>query len=382
MRDFTFLHSTHRVIAGAGALDRLADLAAETGAVHPTVILDGYFDTAPMRARLAALLGPALRVHAVPRHEPDLVTVEECRAFLAAAPFDLLLALGGGSAMDAAKVARMLVANPGPARAIAGATGIAMRPHPSLFVCAPTTAGAGSEVSESAVIAAAGDVYKLVFRHQNMTARIAILDPLLGISAPPRVTAESGYDAVTHAVEAFTARTANPFADAMALSAMELLAANLPVAFATPDDVAARQACLVGACQAAIAFNSANLGLAHAIAGALGALHHVGHGLGNALALPWTMAFNQPDLGAKGDVVARIFGGASAAAGLSALRHRLGLDIPLDAVLPADADYDAIAAGAATSGQVRVNPRAAEVADIRLILEAMRQPTGGRPPLL
>jgi len=382
MQTFTFLHSTHRVLAGSGTLDCLADIARENRASRPAVILDGYFDTADMRARLAGLLGGATRFHAAPQREPDTTTVDACHAFLAQAPFDLLVALGGGSAMDAAKVARVLVSNPGELRALAGPVGVKMKPHSSLFVCVPTTAGTGSEVSESAVIAAAGDTYKLIFRSAEMSARIAILDPLLTLSAPASVTAASGYDAVTHAVEAFTARTANPFADAMALAAMQALAEHLPIVNAEPGNVTSRGACLVASCQAAIAFNSANLGLAHAISGALGALHHVGHGLGNALALPWTMAFNQPALGAKGETVARIFAGATAAAGLSALRHRLKLDIPLDSVLPSNADYDAIAAGAAKSGQVRVNPRAVEIADLRAILEAMRRPTGGAQPAL
>lgn len=382
MEPFVFLHSARRVVYAPGALDRLADLAREFGATRPAIVHDAYFDRPAMRERLTDLLGPRARFHVVPQNEPDTDVVEDCRAFLAAAPFDMLVALGGGSAMDTAKVARMLIANPGDIRAIAGPTGVKMLPHPSLFVCVPTTAGTGSEVSESAVIAAVDASYKLIFRSPEMTAQIALLDPMLTVSAPPRVTAASGYDAVTHAVEAFTAKTANPMTDPLAVAAMEALAVNLPIAMREPGNVAARGACLVASMQAAIAFNSANLGIAHAISGALGALYHVGHGLGNALALPWTMAFNRPALGAKDAVIARIFGGASAAEGLSALRHRLDLDLSLDSVLPAGADYDAIAAGAAKSGQVRVNPRAATVADLRAILEAMRRPTAGGAPNL
>ncbi len=382
MHPFTFLHSTRRVVFAPDALDRLADLAKEFGAARPVVVLDGYFATQPLRDRLVALLGPATRVHPVPQQEPDLRIVEACRAFLASEPFDMVVAVGGGSAMDTAKVARMLVSNPGPATAIAGPVGVKMQPHASLLVCVPTTAGTGSEVSESSVIAALDGSYKLIFRSAEMTAAVALLDPMLAVSAPAGVTAASGYDAVTHAVEAFTAKTANPMTDPIALAAMESLARFLPVAYAEPGSIEARGACLVASMQAAIAFNSANLGIAHAISGALGALHHVGHGLANALALPWTMAFNQPALGAKGETVARIFAGRTAAEGLSKLRHRIGLDIALDRVLPAGADYDAIAAGAMKSGQVRVNPRTPDVADMRAILEAMRRPTDGMQPEL
>lgn len=379
---FAFVHSARRVLYGPGALDRLRDLAAEVRAERPAVVLDGYFRGGPVEARLADLLGPRTLFHGVPQREPDTDVVEECRAALADARPDLVVALGGGSAMDAAKVARMLLSNPGDVRAIAGPQGVPMVPHRSLFVCVPTTAGTGSEVSESAVIAAAGADYKLIFRSPEMTASVALLDPLLSVSAPAGVTAASGYDAITHAVEAYTSKASSPATDPIAVSAMELLARSLPAAVRVPDDVGARGECLIASMQAAVAFNSAHLGIAHAIAGALGSLHHVPHGIANALALPFTMAFNQPALGSKGDAVARIFGGRTAAEGLSRIRLEVGLDRSLDEFLPAGADYDAIAAGAAKSGQVRVNPRSATAGDLRLILEAMRRPTGGAQPVV
>ncbi len=378
MTPFAFVHSTRRVACAPGALSQLADLAK--GRHAPVVILDAFFATDAMRERLRGLLGADARFHAVPAQEPDTAVVEACRAFLAAAPFDICVVIGGGSAMDAAKVARMLVSNPGEIRAIAGPVGVVMQPHPSLFVAVPTTAGTGSEVSESAVISAEGETYKLIFRSPEMTPAVALLDPELGVSAPRSVTAASGYDAMTHAVEAYTARTANPMTDPVAFAAIETLWHALPRAHDTPGDLDARAACLVASAQAAIAFNSANLGLAHAISGALGALHHVGHGLGNALALPWTMAFNEPELGEKGRRLAALFGAPTAASGLARLRERLGLDLSLDSVLPERADLDAIAAGAARSGQVRVNPRTPSLDNIRAILEAMRHPTAGSDP--
>ena len=132
--------------------------------------------------------------------------------------------------------------------------------------------------------------------------------------------------------------------------------------------------------QAGIAFNSAHLGLAHAIAGALGALNHVPHGLANSLGLPWTMAFNQPELGVKGDEIAQIFNGDTAAAGLSKLRYEIGLDLSLDEWVKDEAGRDAVAAGAMKSGQIRVNPRLPNEQQIRLIVESMRAPTGGYQP--
>jgi alcohol dehydrogenase len=257
-----------------------------------------------------------------------------------------------------------------------------MDPHDSLFVAVPTTAGTGSEVSESAIVAKKGTDYKMVLRSPNMSARLAILDPELGVTAPPKVTATAGYDAVTHAVEAYTSKAASPMTDPFARSAMELLARWLPVAYAEPQNVEARGACLIGSMQAGIAFNSAHLGLAHAIAGAMGALHHTPHGLANALALPWSMAFNQPELGDKGDIVAGIFGADSSAWGLSRLRKTVGLDIGLDEIVTGSEALDQLAEGASKSGQIKVNPRLASVSDIRVILEHMRRPTDGLQPNL
>jgi alcohol dehydrogenase len=380
---FQFLHSTRRIAFGQGSIDTLAEIAEQHGCRSAAFVVDGFVTTSGLADTLGQQLSAlAPRFHAIPPEEPDTEAVEAARAFLAEAEPDMVVAIGGGSAMDAAKVARMRLSNPGDITDIVGPVGVTMAPHRSLFVCAPTTAGTGSEVSESAVITAAGTDYKMIFRSAEMSADIAVLDPALSVSAPAGVTAASGYDAVTHAVEAFTSKAANPLTDAMARSAMQLLAQSLPVAHAEPDNLAARSACLVGSMQAAIAFNSANLGLAHAVSGALGALHHVAHGLGNALALPWTMAFNQPTLGEKGEEIAGLFGGETAAEGLSVLRKRLGLDISLDEFVRTDGERDALAKGATKSGQVRFNPRLADEQQLRVIVEAMRRPTDGGPPHL
>ncbi|MEO3428753.1 iron-containing alcohol dehydrogenase [Pelagibius sp. CAU 1746] len=380
---FKFFHSTHCIQYGPGCLADLPAIAAAEKRRKAAVLMDAFFLGGPVQDRLAESLkefSPSF--HAVPQHEPDTDTVDAARKALIDAEADLIVAVGGGSAMDTAKAARMLVSNPGPIEDIVGAMGMPMLPHESLFVAVPTTAGTGSEVSESAVIAKVGTDYKAVLRSANMGFRLALLDPELGVTAPPHVTAAAGYDAVTHAAEAFTSKVANVMTDPLARSAMELLARSLPVVFDEPGNIAARGECLIGSMQAGVAFNSAHLGLAHAIAGALGALHHVPHGLANALALPWSMAFNDPALGDKGEVLAGIFGGSNAAEGLSALRHRVGLDLSLDDYVPGDAERDLVAEGASKSGQLKVNPRPASMAEIRVILEHMRHPTGGRQPHL
>ncbi len=382
--DFVFFHSTRRVVHASGALERLDGLAKEFGCARPALVIDGFFVGGPIEARAVSALkagtGTAPVVVPVPTHEPTTDTIAAAAASLAAADPDLIVAVGGGSAMDTAKVARMLLSNPGPVEAISG-FGKSLRPHRSLFVCAPTTAGTGSEVSESAIAAKVGSEVKLIFRSPEMTAAIALLDPTLTASCPAVVTAQSGYDAVTHAVEAYVSNASSLMTDPFALEAMRLLAKWLPVAFAEPGNMVARSACLIGSCQAAIAFNSANLGLAHAFAAPLGALHGVAHGLGNALALPVVTAFNAPMLGAKGEAIAAAFGASSAAVAMSKLRHTLGLDLSLDRYVPDDAAREKVAQAAMRSGQVKMNPRLATIDHARAMLAAMRTPTGGAAPV-
>lgn len=377
---FTFVHSNRRVVFAWDGLAKLGELAREHGAKRAAVALDTFFMTTDVRDRIDALLreatGTAPVFHPVPAHEPDTTSVEACAATFAAAAPDFVVAVGGGSAMDTAKVARMLLSNPGPAEAIAG-FGRRLAPHASLLVAVPTTAGTGSEVSESAVVGKDGTEAKLIYRSQEMTPQIALLDPALGVSAPRTVTAMAGYDAVTHAVEAYLSRMSNVMTDPCAISSMELLGRWLRVACDDPTHREARSACLVASLQAAIAFNSANLGLAHAISGPLGAQQHVAHGLGNALALPHVMKFNESAVPDKATVVARCFGGPTASEALSRLRHQVGLDRSLDDHVKTDADRERLAEWSMKSGQVRMNPRDTTPDDMRRILAAMRTPTGG-----
>jgi alcohol dehydrogenase class IV len=381
--EFVFFHSSRRVVCAWNGLDRIGALAEEHGCRRPALVVDAFFASGDIAARAADALAKATGtrppVVPVPAHEPDTDSIAAAAAALVEAKPDMIVAIGGGSAMDTAKVARMLLSNPGPVEAVSG-FGKKLLPHASLFVCVPTTAGTGSEVSESAIASKSGSDVKLIFRSQEMTPQIALLDASLTTSCPAKVTAQSGYDALTHAVEAYVSKMANAMTDPFALESMRLLAASLVRAYRVPDDREARTQCLIASCQAAVAFNSANLGLAHAFAAPLGALHHVAHGLGNALALPVVTAFNQPTLGRKGETIAAIFGTRDAATAMSKVRHELDLDLSLDRFVPDDPAREKVAQAASRSGQVRMNPRLADIDDLRAMLEAMRKPTGGQTP--
>jgi alcohol dehydrogenase len=379
---FSFRHATQRVVYEAGGVRRLDALAREFTRRRAVLVVDPALATSAILGEIREALGRSLdappTLFITEQREPDTEMVVACVAAMRERDPDMIVAIGGGSTMDAAKVARLLLANPGTPEAIAGFDP-KLRPHQSLLVCVPTTAGTGSEVSEMAIISKTGSDVKLRYRAVEMTAQIALLDPLLTVSMPGAVTANTGFDAFTHALESFVSRAANHLTDALAWDALTRLVRNLPIALADPGDVAARGENLVASMQAAMAFNTTMLGMAHAIAAPLGALHSIAHGLGNALALPAVTAFNESLLGAKGEAIARALGAASASAGVSRFRHALGLDRGLDDFVTGDAARAAIAEATLKSGNMRTNPRSADAAAARLVVEAMRRPTDGRP---
>ena len=212
---FLFRHSTRQIIYAIGASISVGELVQTRRLRRVALVVDTFFrdgDVCEQIRHLVERHGAAFALHAPPDQEPDTDSVEACRRFLADFDPDCVVAIGGGSTMDTAKVARIMLSNPG---SVADAAGFDREflPHPSLFVCVPTTAGTGSEVSEMAVVSLAGSAVKLRYRSQNMTAEVAVLDPELTASAPPSVTAACGFDALTHAVEAFVSRFASPMTD-------------------------------------------------------------------------------------------------------------------------------------------------------------------------
>ena len=205
---------------------------------------------------------------------------------------NVLIALGGGSAIDTAKSAALLVTNGGYLKDYAGVNKVVKPILPLIAV--PTTAGTGSEVTIFAVMSDPDKQEKFTISSALIAPAVAVLDPLLTLKLPPSVTAFTGMDALTHAIEAFTSSIAQPATDALALSAIKLVLKHLPVAVGRGDNIKARDGMLQASLLAGIAFNNAFLGLAHAIASPLGGHFHVPHGLANAVMLPYVMEYNLP----------------------------------------------------------------------------------------
>lgn len=211
--------------------------------------------------------------------DPDIGTVARGAGIILDFQPDAVVAFGGGSAIDAAKAIVYFAARERD-----------MRGCP--FIAVPTTSGTGSEVSRFAVITDREKGLKYPLIDDSLLPDLAVLDAQLTTSVPPAVTADTGIDVFTHAVEAFVSTASNDFSDAAAEKAIKLVRSNLLAAYGSPGDLAARQKMHNASCLAGIAFSNSGLGLNHGMAHALGARFHIPHGRANGIMLPYVMSFN------------------------------------------------------------------------------------------
>jgi alcohol dehydrogenase class IV len=206
---------------------------------------------------------------------------------------DAIVAFGGGSSMDASKAIAAAVSNPGKTlRELAGYfKGLQT---PVKIYAVPTTAGTGSEVTVAAVISDPVSHTKMVIVDTRLVPKMAALDPCLMIGLPPHITAATGIDALTHAIEAFVGHWANSYTDDMALAAVGLIFENLRVAYSDGKNLEAREKMALAATYAGFAFTRANVGYVHAIAHQFGGKYHTPHGLANAIMLPLVLKYSLP----------------------------------------------------------------------------------------
>lgn len=271
-------------VTGPGSFARIPALLTKYGARRPLVAASRRQCADPaFQQMLSRLEGYALFSDIQPN--PPVSAVEAAAALYRREGCDSLVAVGGGSPMDTAKAAAALLARPD--RTLSQLAGLlkVRRPIPP-FIAVPTTAGTGSETTIAAVVTGA-DHHKYAVSDLCLIPRCAVLDPLLTVSLPPRTTAETGMDALTHAVEAYLSRFyPTRQTDRLAEEAVVTIFRTLEHACAHGDDVDARQALLTASYQAGAAFTRASVGNVHAIAHTLGGLYGVGHGLANAVLLP------------------------------------------------------------------------------------------------
>jgi alcohol dehydrogenase class IV len=289
MRSFTF-YPGPRLIAGAGKAAEIADLLPQGPVLFVTdeQLIALGLTREPVQALEAS--GRTVTIFDKVEADPSRTTLEAAVEAGRSAGAASVVGFGGGSPMDVAKLAAYLLGSGDDLDAIWGVDLAKGQRLPLILV--PTTAGTGSEATPISVITCEGGV-KLAVNARPLTAEWAVLDPALTVGLPRCVTAASGIDAIVHAVEAYTsARLKNPISDALAREALRLLTANLLTACERPDDVAAREAMLLGAHLAGLGFSNAPVAGVHALAYPLGGLHHLPHGVSNALMLRHVLQHN------------------------------------------------------------------------------------------
>ncbi len=282
-----------RVVFGPGRLDRLGRLASELGGTRVLLCTDPGLRAAGHADRgLRTLQDAGLDVTLFDDIHPNPTTEDVDRGLAAArdARADLLVGLGGGSSMDCAKGVNFLLTNGGRMRDYAG-FGKATRPMLPM-IAVPTTAGTGSEAQCYAVIGDPETHVKMACGDKQAACRVAVLDPELTVSMPRAVTAATGIDAISHAVETYVTKPRNAMSSLFARQAWSLLAENFPIVLDDPDNVEARGAMLLGAHLAGAAIESSMLGATHALANPLTARYDTVHGHAVGVMLPHVVRFN------------------------------------------------------------------------------------------
>ncbi|MGD1091967.1 MAG: iron-containing alcohol dehydrogenase [Bryobacteraceae bacterium] len=292
MTSFDFRPRT-RVVFGAGEFARLGELARELGGTRCLLVADqGMVDAGYVQEAVRALRARRMDVFAFHNFGPNPTSamVEAGRAYAEPQGVNLIVGLGGGSSMDCAKAINFVLTNGGTINDYWG-YGKATRPLlPMIGV--PTTAGTGSEAQSYALISDTQTQVKMACGDSKAAFRIAILDPKLTVSQPRAVTAATGYDALSHAVETLVSTRRTALSECFSREAWRLLNANYPRVLKDPEDLKARGAMLLGAHFAGLAIENAMLGATHACANPLTAHYDIPHGVAIAMLLPHVVKWN------------------------------------------------------------------------------------------
>ncbi|WP_028066491.1 iron-containing alcohol dehydrogenase [Solirubrobacter soli] len=383
MTDFAVLRAPSQVLFGAGMAEAAGRVAAGHGR-RVLVITDPVIARTPGFATvLDSLTDLDATVFSDAVVDVPRAAVDAAVALGESIEPDVIVAVGGGSVIDLAKVTALLLAHGGPLENYYAVQSV---PGPVVpLIALPTTAGTGSEATPVSVITDPATEMKIGVASPFLIPRHAICDPLLSVGAPPVVTAHSGIDALSHAIEAYMAAREQPsvdlvlgrpqigknlLSDTLALEAAGHIFRNLARAVADGSDLEARTGMLYGSLLAGIAFGNSGVSAAHALQFAVGALTHTSHGLGTGLLLPYVMEFNRPARPAEIAELSALMGG-DAVECVHALGLQIGLPGSLAEIGVGEEDLRGMAeASVGIKRLIDNNPRPLDVDDLEAILEA------------
>jgi alcohol dehydrogenase len=365
--NFTFGH-TAKVVFGVNAVDTVRDLLADLGCQRAVIVTDSFLaDKTEMVERLKRACGPRLAgVFAGVVPDPTTPSIDQGARVAADLKADLLISLGGGSAIDTAKAMAVVLTEGGQILDHEGYHNLRRRQTPHIAI--PTTAGTGSEMTMVTVITDPKRGQKTFVGSYYLHPDVALLDPTLVTGLPAQLTAATGMDAMCHSVEGLFSDLRNPLSDGLGREAIKLIRTWLPRCLQEPGDLLARGQMLIAANMAGTCFSNAMVSLNHAIAHSLGALYHIHHGTLNAMLLPHSMRYFNDVASDRLAVAARALGihthsmsdeeaGAAAADRMAAFLVEIGLTKGL-AELGVPADGPAKAAEMALSdGAIIYSPK-------------------------
>lgn len=287
-------YSKTKVCYGKHALGNLQKIPGK----HAFIVTDAFIASTSFVEEIISQLaaGVSYTIFDQVEADPSLETITEATHLFIKSEADMIIAIGGGSVIDASK-----------ATAYFANRANLSRPLPSL-VAIPTTSGTGSEVTSISVVTDKKNNLKIPLQDDILIPDYAILDARFTRTMPASVTAATGMDVLTHAVEAYVSSEANLFTSIYAESAIKLVFKYLPRAYANGEDMEAREQLLLASCMAGMAFNNAGLGITHSVAHSLGGIFHIPHGVANAVLLPSAIEFNSFDAGLQYKNIAHSLG--------------------------------------------------------------------------
>lgn len=367
-----------RLIAGPDSIESLQDVVADFGATKVLIISDQGVSRAGLLERPKALLeaaGVTVTVLDNTPPEPEVGQVEAIFATARQHATEMVIGIGGGSAMDTAKIVAVLLNNDVSLRALLNKAPIARRGVPTLMV--PTTAGTGSEATPNSIVLVPEDELKVGIVSPKLMPDCVILDPKMTVGLPPAITASTGMDALCHAIECYTSRRGNPFSEMLALKAISLISRSIRRAYTHGTDLDARHDMLLGAMYGGMCIATSSTTAVHALAYPLGGKYRMPHGVSNAILLPFVMRFNSVGNEAKFHDIALAMGldvadktPAQAAEAMIEALFALNRDLQIPADLKGwhitEADLETLVEGAAkVTRLLDNNPRTMSKADIR-----------------
>lgn len=371
-----------QITIGSGSAETVGAEAKRLGGTSIFVISDPALQSVGVTDQIVASLkaaGLGTAVYTAIEPEPVVDSVAPCLEAAKASGSNLVVGVGGGSAIDTAKAIAVLLGNEGSARDYLGVGVVPKRGVPAIMI--PTTAGTGAEVTPNSVFAVPELKDKRAIVSPYIIPDVAIIDPLLTLSVPPKVTASTGMDALCHAIESYTSVKASALTEPYSLEAIRLIGNNLRTVVQDGTNLSAREAMAQGSLLAGIAIGSAGTNAVHALAYPVQGRYHVPHGVANSLLLPYVMVFNclgdlekfprvAEALGETTAGVAAIAAAEKSAEACRVLAQDVGIPKHLSDVGLRVEDIDALAEGAMQQTRLlENNPRPLKAEDARAIFE-------------